>query len=156
METFAPLTKAERRERFMHKTRAEAGYVFKYLILTQIIVYLEAGAIPCLLDQLSVSLNLDATQQGALGGVVYLALSAASPLCAYFLHRFNPRIVLGLSLLCNNVAVLMLALTPTGYSYSANMLILARAAVGFTQAFPCIYTPLWVDERGAGPFCCSF
>uniref|UniRef100_M4BYL5 Major facilitator superfamily (MFS) profile domain-containing protein n=1 Tax=Hyaloperonospora arabidopsidis (strain Emoy2) TaxID=559515 RepID=M4BYL5_HYAAE len=146
METFAPLTKAERRERFMHKTRAEAGYVFKYLILTQIIVYLEAGAIPCLLDQLSVSLNLDATQQGALGGVVYLALSAASPLCAYFLHRFNPRIVLGLSLLCNNVAVLMLALTPTGYSYSANMLILARAAVGFTQAFPCIYTPLWVDE----------
>ncbi|CAI5743188.1 unnamed protein product [Hyaloperonospora brassicae] len=146
METFAPLTKAERRERFMHKTRAEAGYVFKYLILTQIIVYLEAGAIPCLLDQLSVSLDLDATQQGALGGVVYLALSAASPLCAYFLHRFNPRVVLGVSLLCNNVAVLMLALTPTGYTYSANMLILARAAVGFTQAFPCIYTPLWVDE----------
>ncbi|KAF1771829.1 Major facilitator superfamily domain [Phytophthora cactorum] len=140
------LTKAERRERYMQKTRAEAGYLFKYLILTQIIVYLEAGSIPCLLDQLSVSLNLDATQQGALGGVVYLALSAASPLCAFFLHRFNPRIVLGLSLLCNNVAVLMLALTPTGLALSANMLILARAAVGFTQAFPCIYTPLWVDE----------
>lgn len=140
------LTKAERRERYMQKTRAEAGYLFKYLILTQIIVYLEAGSIPCLLDQLSVSLDLNATQQGALGGVVYLALSAASPLCAFFLHRFNPRMVLGLSLLCNNVAVLMLALTPTGYAFSANMLILARAAVGFTQAFPCIYTPLWVDE----------
>ncbi|CAH0490903.1 unnamed protein product [Peronospora farinosa] len=141
-----PLTKAERRERFMKKTRAEASYVFKYLIVTQIIVYLEAGSIPCLLDQLSVSLDLDATQQGALGGVVYLALSAASPLCAYFLHHFNPRLVLGFSLLANNVAVLMLALTPIGYSFSANMLILARAAVGFTQAFPCIYTPLWVDE----------
>ncbi|KAG7384284.1 hypothetical protein PHYPSEUDO_002813 [Phytophthora pseudosyringae] len=140
------LTKAERRERYMQRTRAEAGYLFKYLILTQIVVYLEAGSIPCLLDQLSVSLELDATQQGALGGVVYLALSAASPLCAFFLHRFNPRVVLGLSLLGNNVAVLMLALTPTGYAYSANMLILARAAVGFTQAFPCIYTPLWVDE----------
>lgn len=140
------LTKAERRERYMQKTRAEAGYLFKYLILTQIVVYLEAGSIPCLLDQLSVSLSLDATQQGALGGVVYLALSAASPLCAFFLHRFNPRLVLGLSLLCNNVAVLMLALTPTGYDFSANMLILARALVGFTQAFPCIYTPLWVDE----------
>ncbi|CEG39081.1 major facilitator superfamily [Plasmopara halstedii] len=140
------LTKAERRERYMQKTRTEAGYLFKYLILTQIIVYLEAGSIPCLLDQLSVSLHLDATQQGALGGVVYLALSAASPLCAFFLHRFNPRMVLGLSLLGNSIAVLMLALTPTGYTFSANMLIIARAAVGFTQAFPCIYTPLWVDE----------
>ncbi|TDH65391.1 hypothetical protein CCR75_003007 [Bremia lactucae] len=153
MEPIAPLsdtdvvrTKAERRERYMQKTRAEAGYLFKYLILTQIIVYLEAGSIPCLLDQLSVSLNLNASQQGALGGVVYLALSAASPLCAFFLHRFPPRIVLGLSLVCNNVAVLMLALTPTGFAYSGTMLILARAAVGFTQAFPCIYTPLWVDE----------
>lgn len=146
MVSFGPLTKAERRERYMQKTRSEASYLFKYLILTQIVVYLEAGSIPCLLDQLSVSLSLDATQQGALGGVVYLALSAASPLCAFFLHRFNPRLVLGLSLLCNNVAVLMLALTPTGYAFSANMLILARAAVGFTQAFPCIYTPLWVDE----------
>ncbi|KAE9124203.1 hypothetical protein PF010_g6100 [Phytophthora fragariae] len=142
----AVLTKAERRERYMQRTRAEAAYLFKYLILTQIIVYLEAGSIPCLLDQLSVSLALDATQQGALGGVVYLALSAASPLCAFFLHRFNPRLVLGLSLLCNNAAVLVLALTPTGYAWSANSLILARAAVGFTQAFPCIYTPLWVDE----------
>ncbi|GMF19042.1 unnamed protein product [Phytophthora lilii] len=147
MASFAPvLTKAERRERYMQRTRAEAGYLFKYLILTQIVVYLEAGSIPCLLDQLSVSLSLDATQQGALGGVVYLALSAASPLCAFFLHRFSPRLVLGLSLLGNNVAVLMLALTPTGFAFSANMLILARAAVGFTQAFPCIYTPLWVDE----------
>ncbi|KAI9914628.1 hypothetical protein PsorP6_007530 [Peronosclerospora sorghi] len=146
MVSFVPPSKAERRERFMQKTRVEAGYLFKYLILTQIILYLEAGSIPCLLDQLSVSLGLDATQQGALGGVVYLALSAASPLCAFFLHRFSPRLVLGLSLLCNNVAVLMLAMTPTGYKFSANMLIIARAAIGFTQAFPCIYTPLWVDE----------
>lgn len=140
------LTKNERKERYMAKTRAEASYLFKYLILTQIIVYLEAGSIPCLLDQLSVSLHLTATEQGALGGVVYLSLSAASPICAFFLHRFNPKYVLGLSLLLNNVAVLMLASVPTGYSFSANMMIFARALIGFTQAFPCIYTPLWVDE----------
>lgn len=140
------LTKNERKERYMAKTRAEAAYLFKYLIVTQMVVYLEAGAIPCLLDQLSVSLSMTATQQGALGGVVYLALSAASPLCAYFLHTFNPKHVLGLSLILNNVAVLMLAFTPTGYAFSANMMIVARALIGFTQAFPCVYTPLWVDE----------
>lgn len=140
------LTKNERKERYMAKTRAEASYLFKYLIVTQMVVYLEAGAIPCLLDQLSVSLGMTATQQGALGGVVYLALSAASPLCAYFLHRFNPKHVLGLSLIFNNIAVLMLAFTPTGYAFSANMMIIARGLIGFTQAFPCVYTPLWVDE----------
>ncbi|DAZ95800.1 TPA: hypothetical protein N0F65_009196 [Lagenidium giganteum] len=139
-------TRNERKEKYMAKTRAEAGYLFKYLIITQMVVYLEAGAIPCLLDQLSVSLNMNATQQGALGGVVYFSLSTASPLCAYFLHRFNPKHVLGLSLIANNLAVLVLALTPTGYSFSANMMIFARALIGFTQAFPCIYTPLWVDE----------
>ncbi|TYZ64427.1 hypothetical protein PybrP1_008295 [[Pythium] brassicae (nom. inval.)] len=140
------LSRNERKERYMAKTRAEASYLFKYLIVTQMVVYLEAGAIPCLLDQLSVSLGMTATQQGALGGVVYLALSAASPLCAFFLHRFNPRHVLGLSLILNNAAVLMLAFTPTGYAFSANMMIVARALIGFTQAFPCVYTPLWVDE----------
>lgn len=140
------LTKDERKERYMAKTRAEASYLFKYLIITQIVVYLEAGAIPCLLDQLSVSLGMNATQQGALGGVVYLALSAASPLCAFFLHQFNPQHVLGLSLIFNNIAVLMLAFTPTGYAFSANMMIVARGLIGFTQAFPCVYTPLWVDE----------
>ncbi|KAG7381115.1 hypothetical protein PHYPSEUDO_006441 [Phytophthora pseudosyringae] len=38
---------------------------------------------PCQLDHLSVSVSMDATQQGALAGVVYLALSAALPLCAF-------------------------------------------------------------------------
>ncbi|KAJ0396510.1 hypothetical protein ATCC90586_006596 [Pythium insidiosum] len=135
-----------RRERYMAKTRAEAAYLFKFLIITQVVVYLEAGAIPCLLDQLSVDLNMSATQQGALGGVVYFALSAASPLFAYCMHRFNPQHILGVSLVLNNIATLMLALTPTGYSFSAYMMIAARALIGFTQAFPCIYTPLWVDE----------
>ncbi|GLE00648.1 hypothetical protein PINS_up009405 [Pythium insidiosum] len=135
-----------RRERYMAKTRAEAAYLFKFLIITQVVVYLEAGAIPCLLDQLSVDLDMSATQQGALGGVVYFALSAASPLFAYCMHRFNPQHILGASLVLNNFATLMLALTPTGYSFSAYMMIAARALIGFTQAFPCIYTPLWVDE----------
>jgi MFS family permease len=135
-----------RREKYMQRTRAEASYLFKYLILAQVIIYLEAGAIPCLLDQLSVDLNMNATQQGALGGVVYFALSAASPLCAYLLQRYNPQHVLGASLICNNLATGLLAVLPTNHAYSANLMIVGRALIGFTQAFPCIYTPLWVDE----------
>nr|CCA24187.1 Major Facilitator Superfamily (MFS) putative [Albugo laibachii Nc14] len=104
---------AQSKREFMDHNRRNASYLFKYMILTQVIIYFEAGAIPCLLDELSVSLQMSATEQGALGGVVYLALSIASPFGAFCLHHFDPRHILGLTLIFNNLAVLVLACTPT-------------------------------------------
>ncbi|KAL0592635.1 hypothetical protein ABG067_000199 [Albugo candida] len=146
-----PMDAARNKREFMDHNRRDASYLFKYLILTQVIIYFEAGAIPCLLDELSVSLQMSATEQGALGGVVYLALSIASPFGAFCLHHFDPKHILGLTLIFNNLAVLVLACTPTKEDASttfnvASLMIAARALIGFTQAFPCIYTPLWVDE----------
>ncbi|KDO26733.1 hypothetical protein SPRG_07896 [Saprolegnia parasitica CBS 223.65] len=135
--------------------RKEASYVFKYLILAQVTVYLEAGSIPCLLDSFAVAFNMSVQQQGSLGSVVYVALCLASPLCGVCLRHYDAKWVLGVSLVLNNLCVLGFAMTPTGHSYSANLLIFARALIGFTQAFLCVYTPLWVDafsprERVAG------
>ncbi|KAG7387786.1 hypothetical protein PHYPSEUDO_013685 [Phytophthora pseudosyringae] len=36
---------------------------------------------------------------------------------------------------------------PTSNAFSTNMLVLACVTVGFTQAPPCMYTSLWVDEH---------
>ncbi|OQR87715.1 Major Facilitator Superfamily (MFS) [Achlya hypogyna] len=135
--------------------RKEASYVFKYLILAQITVYLEAGSIPCLLDSFAVAFDMSVQQQGWLGSVVYVALCMASPLCGVCLQHYDAKWVLGVSLVLNNLCVLGFAMTPTGYPYSADLLIFARALIGFTQAFLCVYTPLWVDafsprERVAG------
>ena len=46
----------------------------------QVAVYMEAGAVPALLDHLVLIFDLSYSQQGLLGGSVYLALAAACPI----------------------------------------------------------------------------
>jgi MFS family permease len=125
--------------------RKEASYVFKYLVVAQITVYLEAGSIPCLLDSFAVAFNMSSKQQGLLGSVVYVALCVASPLCGLCLKHYDAKTVLGISLVLNILFILCFAMTPTGLPYSADLLIFARGLIGFTQAFLCVYTPLWID-----------
>lgn len=119
--------------------------LFYAILLTQIVLYLEAGAIPCLLDELSAAMKMTAAQQGALGGIVYLALSVASPFCGYLFQHFDAKAVLATSLFANNAFVLLFALSPTKNEYATQILIAARALIGLTQSFVSIYSPLWVD-----------
>ncbi|KAJ0411932.1 hypothetical protein ATCC90586_009889 [Pythium insidiosum] len=132
-----------------HAQRPQAGetdYLFKYLILTQVWMYLEAGAVPSLLEQFTRTYRLDPQEQGLLGAVVYISISIASPWCSTLFRRFCARRVLGISLLVNNLALLCFALVPTLKWYSKPLLVLMRSMIGFTQAFHCVYSPLWVHE----------
>ena len=78
---------------------------------------------------------------GVLGGVVYLSLSAACPVAGIFFRKYDSKMVLGIAMTLNNVFMLFFALTPIRVAgdYSKYVLISARAAVGFTQAFLSIY-----------------
>lgn len=125
-------------------------YLFKYLILINIVLYIEAGAVPCELDTLSIIGNLSGQEQGALGGVVYLALSAASPVCGYVFQHYDIKMILTLTLVLNNLFVLLFALAPPG---DASYFIVLRAGVGFTQAFVSVYSPLWIDEYAPARAC---
>lgn len=124
----------------------QSEYLFKYLIITQICMYLEAGAVPSLLQQFTLTFHLSPQEQGLLGAVVYISISLASPWCSALFRRFNPRQLLGVSLAINNLAVLTFACTPTDAWFSKSLLITLRAFIGFTQAFHCVYSPLWVHE----------
>jgi MFS family permease len=42
--------------------------------------------------------------------------------------------------------VVLFAFTPVDMWYSKSLLIIARGFIGFTQAFLCVYVPLWVHE----------
>ena len=130
-----------------NRRKESAAYVFNYMLITQIILYFESGAVPCLLEQMSVAADMSADDQGKLGGIVYLALSIASPFCGYLFKMYNPKIVLGCSLVFNNLFILLFACTPMNKSYSSTMLIASRALIGFTQAFVSVYSPLWVDGK---------
>jgi MFS family permease len=69
-------------------------------------------------------------EQGALGGVVYLFLSAACPLAGYLFKRYNAKHVMACTILGNAMATLMLGLTPPGHT---KLLIVFRACIGFSQ-----------------------
>ena len=115
-----------------------------HLLLSNVLLYLEAGAVPALLVTLAEEFGMDQSQQGFMGGVVYLALSVGGPVAGVLLKKYNPRVIIGLSLILNNFAMLVFALTPPGYP---SLLILWRGLVGFTQVTVCIYSPLWTDSN---------
>ncbi|KAK1930590.1 putative sphingolipid transporter spinster 2 [Phytophthora citrophthora] len=126
--------------------RLSSEYLFKFLVLTQVFMYLEAGAVPSLLQQFTLTFRLSPQEQGLLGAIVYISISLASPWCSTLFRRFDPRQLLGVSLVVNNLAVLGLACTPTAAWYSKSLLISLRGFVGLTQAFSCVYSPLWVHD----------
>jgi MFS family permease len=126
--------------------RGSTDYLFKFMVLTQVFMYLEAGAVPSLLQQFTLTFRLSPQEQGLLGAVVYIAISLASPWCSTLFRRFDPRQLLGVSLVVNNLAVLGLACAPTTAWYSKSLLISLRGFVGLTQAFSCVYSPLWVHD----------
>ena len=60
-------------------SRKDKDRLFQFLLLTNFLEYLEAGAVPALLLQLSTSYHMSPGQQGLLGGVVYLSMSLGGP-----------------------------------------------------------------------------
>jgi MFS family permease len=122
--------------------------LFKFLLLANLLQYLEAGAVPAQLLQLSSAFHMGHGQQGLLGGVVYIALSCGGPFAGYFLRRFEKhhRRVVGVSLFINNVFTLMWALTPIDQRFSKLLFIALRFAMGLTQCIMCVYLPLWINE----------
>jgi len=129
----------------VEEDKLEASYLFKYIALAQVLLYLECGAVPALLHILKRPEAFDLTyaEQGLLGGVVYIFLSAACPVAGVLLRTFRVKKVLASALVVNNLSVLCFALCPDHHPY---LLISCRAFVGFTQAFFMVYSPLWVDE----------
>ena len=123
-----------------------AQYLFKYLLLSQIFVYMEAGVVPSLLEQFKITFSLTPQLLGLLGAIVYITLSIATPLVIYLFRTKSARFVLGWSLVCNAIGLLLFAFTPVGYSFSTTFFILSRGIIGFSQAFLSVFAPLWIHE----------
>lgn len=122
---------------------AEAGYLFKYIIIMQVVVYLEAGAVPALLSNLKEAFQLTFVEQGALGALVYFWLSLTCPVAGILFRKCSVRTLLGTMLCLNSLVTLGFAFTPAGQTY---LLLAARSLIGCTQAFLMIYAPVWVDQ----------
>jgi MFS family permease len=131
----------------MGKKKNETNYLFKFLLLANLLQYLEAGAVPALLLSLSESFGMTPGQQGLLGGVVYLSLGVGGPFAGYLLRHHNHKFIIGVAFSANMVFALLWATTPVGLRFSTELFILLRFFMGLCQCTICVYLPLWANEN---------
>ena len=132
------------------KTTTPSGdksYLFKCLLLANFLQYLEAGAVPALLLQLSQSFSMGPGKQGLLGGVVYLSLSLGGPFAGYLLRKYEHKTVISCAVAANMFFTLIWAFTPVGETYSTDMFIAVRFIMGLCQCVICVFLPLWTNEN---------
>ena len=125
----------------------DKAYLFKCLLLANFLQYLEAGAVPALLLQLSDSFNMGSAKQGLLGGVVYLSLSLGGPFAGYLLRSYEHKTVISCAVAANMFFTLLWALTPIGQWYSTNLFISLRFIMGLCQCVICVFLPLWTNDN---------
>lgn len=127
-------------------SKREAAYLFKYLLLANMCMYLEAGAVPALLIRVAEAFHMPSGQQGLLGGIVYLSLALGGPFAGYLLKTCNPKTVICVTVCINNLLTFCWALTPTGMSFSTQLFIAIRFCMGLTQCVVCVFLPLWTNQ----------
>jgi MFS family permease len=115
--------------------------------------YLEAGAVPALLLQLSISFGMGSGQQGLLGGVVYLSLSLGSPFAGYLLRNFDHKRVISTAVFANMFFTFLWAMTPVGHTFSTHAFISLRFLMGLCQCILCVFLPLWTNENAPAKSC---
>ena len=126
--------------------KSNASYLFKFLLLANICMYLEAGIVPAMLFQIANSFGMSSGQEGLLGGIVYFSLGFAGTFSGYLLRHFDHRLVIGLAMGANNILTLFWALTPVHYAFSTFLFITIRFFMGLTQCVLCVFLPLWTNE----------
>lgn len=131
----------------MEKGKIEGPYLFTCLLLANFLQYLEAGAVPALLLQLSESFEMGSAQQGLLGGVVYLSIGVGGPFAGFLLRNFEHKTVISCAVAMNMVFTLLWALTPVGRNYSAMLFLSLRFMMGLCQCVICVFLPLWTNDN---------
>lgn len=79
-------------------------------------------------------------EEGLLGAVVYIGVAGSSIVAGPVFHFLNVKWTLVLMTIVNGAASTLFAL-----GKSTIVLLMSRAVVGITQAFPIIYAPVFVD-----------
>lgn len=127
--------------------KQDKTYLFRCLLLANFLQYLEAGAVPALLLQLSESFSMGPGKQGLLGGVVYLSLGVGGPFAGYLLRKYEHKTVISCAVAANMFFTVVWALTPVGETYSTDMFIAVRFLMGLCQCVICVFLPLWTNEN---------
>eukprot|EP00743_Colponemidia_sp_Colp-15_P000739 GILK01000818.1.p1 GENE.GILK01000818.1~~GILK01000818.1.p1 ORF type:complete len:578 (+),score=69.61 GILK01000818.1:89-1822(+) len=116
-------------------------WTFAAIFVINILVNYDSGAVPATLDQIKTEFDLSTTEQGLLGALPYVGLTAISTVSGYCLQTYSAKKITAISLISNMIAGSAFAMAPEKFTLFASRLI-----TGVTQASVIIYAPVWVDE----------
>lgn len=115
--------------------------LFTAMAVLNIIMNLDGGAVPAAVDTIVDYFALQPYHVGLLGSLVYIGIAMGSLCVAPVLRKFS-------GTRCTQVAIFlnMLATACFGLAINSGMLLVFRFLIGFLQALPMVYFPVWVDE----------
>eukprot|EP00966_Prymnesium_polylepis_P226357 5236201-Prymnesium_polylepis.1 len=111
---------------------------FKSFAVLCILINFDGGAVPAGLTNIEATFQLTPFQVGLLGSLVYIGQAAGSVSAGPTLKKFSPLKVVRTALACNTAATALFGLAP-----SALVLLITRFLIGFLQAAPVVYFPVW-------------
>eukprot|EP00928_Gymnodinium_smaydae_P028542 TRINITY_DN21736_c0_g2_i1.p1 TRINITY_DN21736_c0_g2~~TRINITY_DN21736_c0_g2_i1.p1 ORF type:complete len:587 (-),score=118.80 TRINITY_DN21736_c0_g2_i1:302-2062(-) len=123
--------------------REDRGMVTKtyiLLLLVNIFINYDSGAVPAVVDVIQAELGLTPSNMGLIGSMQYWGLFVISPFLGFMLKKFSQKEVLGVLLYLNAGTCVLFA-----YAETFAQMMTTRLAIGISQAGFVIYSPCWVD-----------
>ena len=115
--------------------------IFWLLAAVQIIINLDGGAVPAGLLHIGATFDMDTSELGLLAMLVYqgvaLGCLTVGPATRYMSPLRFTQLTMALNIMCTCLF---------GAAQSMGMLLAFRLLIGFLQAMPAVYFPVWVDE----------
>ena len=118
-------------------------FTFSIFLVLNLLMNFDHGTVPAATEELRSYLNLDNSELGLFGSLVFLGVIIGSLISLTIINTFNRKYILMVFLIFCGFALLY-------FTQTKNYLLLCidRVIIGIFQAFISIYLPLWVDQFG--------
>lgn len=117
--------------------------IFFLFIILNLLMNFDHGTIPAATEQLRNYLNLNDSELGLFGSLVFLGVIIGSLITLSIINTFNRKYILMIFLILCGFSLFLFTKTKEYV-----LLCIDRVIIGIFQAFVSIYLPLWCDQFG--------
>lgn len=113
------------------------------MTLTNILINLDHGILPACTTELKEHFQMDETELGLLGSIVYLGIVTMGLFAGRLYQHINSKLLTLIALIALEVSLLLFVLSDhqvTAY--------ISRFFTGVCQVFLLVYYPIWIDKFG--------
>ena len=117
--------------------------IFSLFIVLNLLMNFDHGTVPAATEQLRNYLDLDDSELGLFGSLVFLGVIIGSLISLTIINTFNRKYILMACLILCGLSLFLFTKTKQYI-----LLCIDRVIIGIFQAFISIYLPLWCDQFG--------